>query len=206
MCGGPEGSADPLAVGWASGLTCPPDLPESHDCHDEAPTRDVASSVLAEEVERRESLTMNGRRYLTAGLVLLAIGVRVAAVLVLQSHRVPRSTYEHGEIAANMLAGRGFAVHFLGPTVPLRSRPRSTPRSSPWPMRSGVSRSPVAAHLGARPGGARGILVLGVLGLAEAVTGGRPLSSLVAGVIASLYPTLVYAATHVQVALWGRPF
>ena len=52
---------------------------------------------------------MNGRRCLAAGLVLLAIAVRVAAVLVLQSHRVPRSTYEHGEIAANLVAGRGFA-------------------------------------------------------------------------------------------------
>ena len=49
-----------------------------------------------------------------AGLVLLAIIVRAAAVLVLQSHHVPRSTYEHGEIAANLLAGQGFSVRFLG--------------------------------------------------------------------------------------------
>ena len=43
---------------------------------------------------------------------------RVAAVLVLQSHLVPRSTYEHGEIAANLLAGRGFAITFLGADGP----------------------------------------------------------------------------------------
>ena len=40
------------------------------------------------------------------------------AVWILQSHLVPRSTYEHGEIASNMLAGRGFAIRFLGATGP----------------------------------------------------------------------------------------
>ncbi len=47
-------------------------------------------------------------------LIALAIAARAGAVLVLQSHAVPRSTFEHGEIAANLLAGRGFAVRFLG--------------------------------------------------------------------------------------------
>src|ERR1017187_5192531 len=51
-------------------------------------------------------------------VVCLAIAVRVAAVLVLQSHDVPRSTYEHGEIAANLLAGRGFSMRFLGADGP----------------------------------------------------------------------------------------
>ena len=39
----------------------------------------------------------------------------------LQSHLVPRSTYEHGEIAANLLAGRGFAIKFLGADGPTSS-------------------------------------------------------------------------------------
>ena len=47
-------------------------------------------------------------------LICLAIASRLAAVWVLQSHFVPRSTYEHGEIAANLVAGRGFAIKFLG--------------------------------------------------------------------------------------------
>lgn len=51
-------------------------------------------------------------------LIALAIVSRVAAVWILQSHLVPRSTYEHGEIAANLLAGRGFAVKFLGADGP----------------------------------------------------------------------------------------
>ncbi len=57
-------------------------------------------------------------RFVDCALVGFAIAVRVAAVLVLQSHDVPRSTYEHGEIAANLLAGRGFSMHFLGADGP----------------------------------------------------------------------------------------
>ena len=57
-------------------------------------------------------------RLLDASIIALAIAVRVAAVLVLRSHEVPRSTYEHGEIAANLLAGRGFSIRFLGADGP----------------------------------------------------------------------------------------
>ncbi len=57
-------------------------------------------------------------RTVDAALIALAIFSRVAAVWVLQSHLVPRSTYEHGEIAANILAGRGFAIKFLGDDGP----------------------------------------------------------------------------------------
>ena len=57
-------------------------------------------------------------RLLEASIIVLAIAVRVAAVLVLRSHEVARSTYEHGEIAANLLAGRGFSM-----TVPGGRRP-----------------------------------------------------------------------------------
>ena len=71
-------------------------------------------------------------------------------------------------------------------------------------MRSGESRRPDRCsilELGQAVLG--GILVLGVLGLAERITGGSPRASLAAGVIASVHPALVYAATHVQVALLG---
>src|SRR5438270_10415821 len=57
-------------------------------------------------------------RRLVLGLIVFAIAARVTAVLVLQSHTVPRSTYEHGEIAGNLLAGRGFSVRFLGADGP----------------------------------------------------------------------------------------
>src|SRR5713226_3836576 len=51
-------------------------------------------------------------------LIILAVAVRAAAVVVLQSHTVPNSTYEHGTIAANLLAGRGFSTRFLGADGP----------------------------------------------------------------------------------------
>src|SRR5262245_20510357 len=51
-------------------------------------------------------------------LVALAVALRAGAVLVLQSHTVAHSTFEHGEIAANLLAGRGFSVRFLGAEGP----------------------------------------------------------------------------------------
>ena len=53
-----------------------------------------------------------------SSIIVLAIAVRAAAVMILQSHTVPHSTYEHGEIAANLLAGRGFSMHFLGSNGP----------------------------------------------------------------------------------------
>src|SRR6266436_6235726 len=57
-------------------------------------------------------------RFWDLALIILAVAVRVAAVLVLRSYDVPRSTYEHGEIAANLLAGRGFTMRFLGAEGP----------------------------------------------------------------------------------------
>jgi hypothetical protein len=45
-----------------------------------------------------------------------------------------------------------------------------------------------------------GLMVAGVLGMARAVAPGRPRLAGLAGLIAALHPTLVYAATHVQVA------
>ena len=60
---------------------------------------------------------MPDRRWIL-GIALLAVAVRMGAVLVLRSHEVPRSTFEHGEIAENLLAGRGFSVMFLGADGP----------------------------------------------------------------------------------------
>src|SRR5262249_9509395 len=66
-----------------------------------------------------ESLSMaRMSRILDVLLVTLAVAVRLAAVLVLRSYEVTRSTYEHGEIAANLVAGRGFAMRFLGADGP----------------------------------------------------------------------------------------
>ena len=139
-----------------------------------------------------------------AGLVLLAIAVRAAAVLILQSHHVPRSTYEHGEIAANLLAGHGFSVRFLGARGPTSQQAPIYPALVALAYAVGGAETPAAlltlelaqAILG-------GLLVLGVLRLAREVAPHQRAVSVAAGLIAALHPTLVYAATHVQVSLLG---
>ncbi len=139
-----------------------------------------------------------------AGLVLLAIAVRAAAVLILQSHHVPRSTYEHGEIAAHLLAGHGFSVRFLGARGPTSQQAPVYPALVALAYAVGGAETPAAlltlelaqAILG-------GLLVLGVLRLAREVAPHQRAVNIAAGLIAALHPTLVYAATHVQVSLLG---
>ena len=141
-------------------------------------------------------------RWITAGIVALAVALRIAAVLALQSHRVPRSTYEHGEIAANLLAGRGFSTRFLGAEG-------STSQQAPvYPVivalaytigGVGTPFSLLLLQFGQAVLG--GCLALGVIRLGCKVAPNRPSVGLLAGLIVAVYPTLIYAATHVQVAL-----
>lgn len=136
------------------------------------------------------------------GLVALAVVVRVAAVLVLQSHRIPHSTYEHGDIAANLLAGRGFSVRFLGADGPTSQQAPVYPCLVAGAYLLGGVETPRALlflELGQAVLG--GLLVISVLMLAREAAPGRRWVAGLAGLIAALHPTLVYAATHVQVAL-----
>ncbi|HEV3165175.1 MAG TPA: hypothetical protein VGZ22_14205 [Isosphaeraceae bacterium] len=141
-------------------------------------------------------------RRLSLGLIALAIAVRVAAVLVLQSHKVPHSTYEHGEIAANLLAGRGFSVKFLGAEGPTSQQAPVYPAvvAATYALGGiGTPTSLLILELGQAVLG--GLLVAAVLALAGEVAPRQPRMALAAGFIAAVHPTLVYAATHVQVAL-----
>jgi hypothetical protein len=143
-------------------------------------------------------------RFFAIGLVGLAIASRIAAVLVLQSYTVPRSTYEHGEIAANLLAGRGFAMHFLGADGPTSQQAPLYPALVALAYAIGGVEKPAAllvlqvsqAILG-------GLLVLGVLRLARLVAPNRPWLAWSGSLAVALHPTLVYAATHVQIAALG---
>ncbi len=141
-------------------------------------------------------------RRITWSLIVLAIMARGAAVLVLQSHHVPHSTYEHGEIAANLLAGRGFSVRFLGADGPTSQQAPLYPFlvAGAYAMGGvGTPQSLLILELGQAVLG--GLLVAAVLCLAREVAPERPRTAIFAGLIAALHPTLVYAATHVQVAL-----
>jgi hypothetical protein len=137
-------------------------------------------------------------------LVALAIATRVAAVWVLQSHHVPRSTYEHGEIAANLLAGRGFTTHFLGTEGPTSQQAPIYPTLVCLAYAiAGVETPHALLILELGQSVLAGVLVLGVLRLAWAVDPTRAWLAWMSGLVTALHPTLVYAATHVQIALLG---
>src|SRR5947209_2526487 len=129
---------------------------------------------------------------------MLAVAARAEAVLELQSHMVPHSTYEHGEIAANLLAGRGFSVKFLGAEGPTSQQAPVYPWLVAAAYALGSLETPRALlllELGQSVLG--GLLVLGVILLAREVAPGWRWVARAAGLIAALHPTLVYAATHV---------
>jgi hypothetical protein len=140
-------------------------------------------------------------RRVALGVALLAVLIRAAAVLVLEGHRVPRSTYEHGEIAANLLAGRGFSIRFLGAEGPTSQQAPLYPLLVAACYAVGGVEAPgsllllelVQAALG-------GLMVLGAMWLARQAAPRCPPAAWAAGLVAAVHPTLVYAATHVQVA------
>jgi len=108
-------------------------------------------------------------------LILLAVTVRAAAVLGLQSYNVPHSTYEHGEIASNLLAGRGFSVKFLGADGPTSQQAPIYPWLVAGAYALGGIETPRALlilELGQAVLG--GFLVLGVLRLSREVAPGFP--------------------------------
>ncbi len=136
------------------------------------------------------------------GLLLLAVLARGAAVVALQSHRVPNSTYEHGEIAASLVAGRGFSMHFLGADGPTSQQAPVYPFLVAAAYAVGGVETPEALLILELAQAALGaVMVLGVFRLAALVAPERPAVAWWAAGVAALHPTLVYAATHVQVAL-----
>lgn len=141
-------------------------------------------------------------RRIAWALIVLAVAARAGAVLVLQSHTVPNSTYEHGAIAANLLAGRGFSVRFLGAEGPTSQQAPVYPAvvAAAYAIGGvGAPRALLLLELGQAAVG--GLLVAAVLMLAGEVAPGRVRVARAAALIVALHPTLVYAATHVQVAL-----
>lgn len=148
---------------------------------------------------------MSGRsgrdRGVALGLVVAAILARIAAVVILQSHHVPRSTFEHGEIAASIVSGRGFSMRFLGSEGPTSQQAPLYPAIVALAYAAGGVEQPRALlmlELGQALLG--GLLVLGVLELTRWVVPDRPAAAWTAAALAAFHPTLVYAATYVQVA------
>jgi hypothetical protein len=144
------------------------------------------------------------RRLIDWSLIGLAIVARVSAVLVLQSYLVPRSTFEHGEIATNLLSGHGFAIRFLGADGPTSQQAPVYPLVVALAFAIGGAGTPHALlllELGQAVLG--GVLAAGVMRLAGLIAPGRIWVARVAALVVAVHPTLVYAATHVQAAALG---
>lgn len=137
-------------------------------------------------------------------LVVVALALRIGVVFALRTEHAAPVSYEHGEIAKNLLQGRGFSVELLGGQGP-------TSQQSPfYPILMTVAyalfglesnAAVLAIQLLQCVAGAG--LVLAVVWLAWSLLPDRPRVGWVAGVGAALYPTHLYMVTHFQVAIWA---
>jgi len=141
------------------------------------------------------------------GLVLLgclALGLRVWVVMALRAEHDRPVAYEHGRIAENLLAGRGFSIEFLGTEGPTSQQAPFYPAllvAAYWLFGTGSPEAILAVQLLQCVVGAG--LVLAVVWLAWLMVPDRPAVGWVAGLAAAVYPTHLYMVTHLQVALWA---
>lgn len=149
---------------------------------------------------------MNGSRKII-GLVLLgglALGLRFATVSALFSDHAGPVAYEHGRIAENLLAGRGFSIEFLGTEGPTSQQAPFYPlllAAAWWSFGVATPQAILAVQLLQCIAGTA--LVLAVAWLAWSLLPGRPSVGWVAALGAAVYPTHIYMVTHLQVALWA---
>jgi hypothetical protein len=139
-------------------------------------------------------------------LALTALGLRLGLVWAVwgEQGQAATYTYEHGGIAENILAGRGFSVWYLGVTGPTSTQAPYYPYLLAGAYKLFGIGSP-AAILAVRclqclvgTG-----LVLLVVWLSWSLVPEWPSLGWVAGWGAAVYPTHVYMVTHMQVAIWA---
>jgi hypothetical protein len=142
-----------------------------------------------------------------AGLILLglvAFGLRAGLTVVLATRHEGPLTYEHGEIAENLLAGRGFSVTFLGQSGPTSQQAPLYPALLAGLYRCfgvGSDRAILAMQLLQSAAGTG--LVLAVVWLAWSILPRQRAIGWIGGMGAAVYPTHVYMVTHIQVAVWA---
>lgn len=135
------------------------------------------------------------------------MGLRVWAVFALGPDRAGPFTYEHGRIAENLLAGRGFSIELLGADGPTSQQAPFYPfllAGAYACFGVGSSAAIVAVQLLQCLAGTA--LVLAVAWLAWSLVPDRPELGWIAGLGAAVYPTHVYMVTHMQVAVWAALF
>lgn len=143
-----------------------------------------------------------GWRRALAGIGLLALALRVAAVVAVADSAQRPYTFEHGQIAANLLAGEGFSIRFLGAFGPTSQQAPCYPL-----LLAGVE-----GVLG------QGFAALATVQILQAVAGAAcvvlltllvwrwlpemPAAGILAGLFLAIQPTQIYAVTQIQPAVW----
>jgi len=161
----------------------------------------AARPALSDLRAARDSFRSTWPRWVA--LAGLAFGLRLAAVFLLHTEHAAPVSFEHGEIAGNLLAGRGFSVRFLGCEGPTSQQAPLYPLMLAGLFSVFGVESPaalVAMQLLQCVAGT--LLVLCVVKLTQSVLPDRPWVAWTAGFGAALFPTHVYAVTHLQVCLW----
>ena len=146
-------------------------------------------------------------RLLWAVLLSVALAVRIAAVILLLPKSIAVTgplTYEHGAIAENLLAGRGFSVWYLGTEGP-------TSQQAPWvpfvlagcyaAFGVGSPAALVAYQLLQCLAGVG--LVAATVRLTWSLVPEHRGCGWIAGWLAALFPPHIYMVTHVQAAPWA---
>jgi hypothetical protein len=142
----------------------------------------------------------------TAGLLLLAVvalAARVGTVWLVGVAGAGPRTYEHGEIADNLLAGRGFSVRFLGAEGPTSQQAPFYPvlLAGAYRMFGHGTTAWAAVELLQCLVGMGTVLTVVWLGWSLAPE--RPAAGWLAGWFLALYPPQVYSVTHLQVVSWA---
>jgi hypothetical protein len=140
------------------------------------------------------------RRGLVA-LTAVAIAVRLAAVFAVGSYKLDRVTYEHGEIARNLVEGRGFVVRWMGAEGPTSQQAPVYPSLvAAFYWLFGIQTPAALLALQILQCVMGGLLAAGVVLLARDLLPELPGAGWLAGAGTAFYPTLIYMATQVQVA------
>lgn len=165
----------------------------------------MSQSVARTSLDVRPAVNFR-RRFVQAPLLMLAVALalRIAAVIALPPPTDRPATYEHGAIAENLLAGRGFSVWYLGTEGP-------TSQQAPWvPLvlagcygLFGVGTTAAIYAYQLLQCAAGVALVAVVWQLARDLDVHESGVARFAGWAAALYPPHIYMATHVQAAPWA---
>ena len=136
-----------------------------------------------------------------------ALALRVVVVANLAGAAAGPSTYEHGEIAQNLLAGKGFSVWFLGSEGPTSQQAPLYPvllAAAYWLL--GVESTAALVAVQLLQGLVGAVTVYALMRLAWSLVPKQPALGWVAGIALAVHPAHLYATAHIQVVTWAAMF